>query len=97
MTSEYREHPTRSHLTQAEHGNPVEVLVTGKPTVRKAQLPSGPKKPQKAKASRRKAKEIDNLLDRATLGWKYLTRKGADVGLVNLLKTTPKIVTRGVS
>lgn len=97
MTPEYREHPTRSYLTQAEHGNPVEVLATGKPTVRKAQLLSGPRKTQKAKASRRKAREIHNPLDRAAPGQKYPTRKGADVGLVNLLKTTPKIANRGAS
>jgi hypothetical protein len=54
-TPEYRERPTRSQLTDAERGNPDEVL-SGKPTVRKADILSGNRMSREAKASRRKAR-----------------------------------------
>ena len=81
-TPEYRERPTRSYLTNAKRGNPVEVL-TGKLTVRNADTLSGNRTSREAKASRRKAKGnppaslTENLLDTADAdSERRLTRDG---------------------
>jgi len=54
----YRGHPHRSHLARVEHGNPVEVRAhdaLGRPTVREAEVRSGNRMAQEAKAGSRKA------------------------------------------
>jgi hypothetical protein len=57
VVSGYRGRPTRSYLTRAERGNPVGVqapVVSGKPTVRKAQLLRRERMPNKRMPVRRK-------------------------------------------
>src|SRR3954466_15485101 len=61
-----------------------------KPTVRKAELLSGCRKIQEAKASSRKA--TGNRLDR-----EYPTRKGADVDLVSHPKNEVTVTNQGKS
>ena len=59
--------PNSLYLTHVEQENPNEVLgevdTLGKPTVRKAELLSGRRKDQKAKAASRKATGKDNWKD----------------------------------
>jgi hypothetical protein len=63
-----------------------------KPTVRTAELLSGCRRVQEAKASGRKTTGIHNRLDR-----EYPTRKGADVDLVSHPKNEVKVANRGKS
>ncbi len=62
-----------------------------KPIVRAAELPSGNRNAQEAKASNRKV--TGNRLDRASCS----TRKGADVGMVSHPKTAVTVINEGES
>ena len=66
--------------------------IPSKPTARKAELLSGCRKVQEAKASNRKVTGIHNRLDR-----EYPTRKGADVDLVSHPKNEVTVTHRGKS
>jgi len=66
-----------------------------KPTVREVELPSGKGNVQEAKATRRKAREIHNPVDRAAR--RYPIRKDADVDVVNHPKVIVMVANRGKS
>lgn len=76
---QYRRHPPRLHLTRAERGNPHEVLgvvdTLSKLTAREAELLSGNRKDQEAKAASRKATGIHNWADRAGNGDTHAERR----------------------
>ncbi len=64
-----RRHPPQSYLTHAKRSNPNEVWrevdTSSRSTVKKAELLSGNRKDQEAKAASRKATGIHNWADRA--------------------------------
>ena len=75
QSSQYRRHPPQLSLTHAERENPNEVSgevdILSKPTVKKAEVSSGKRRDQKAKAASRKATGIHNWADRAGKGCEY--------------------------
>ena len=97
----YRGRPPQSDLMRVQRGNPVgvrsSVTASGWLTVRDAQLPGGNRRTQEANAGGRKAAGKRDMIDRPLplvvsynrpdtgVAW---TRKGADVGLVGLWRTT---------
>src|SRR6266571_879814 len=72
----------RNMITPMRSGD----ILPSKPTARTAELLSGYRKVQEAKASSRKATGIHNRLDR-----EYPTRKGADVDLVSHPKNEVRV------
>jgi hypothetical protein len=85
-------HPSRSS-TERNMITPMRSGATpSKPTVRAAEVLSGCRKVQEAKASSRKTTGIHNRLDR-----EYPTRKGADVDMVNHPKNDVTVTYRGKS
>jgi hypothetical protein len=98
----YRGRPPQSDLMRVQRGNPVgvrsSVTAFGRLTVREAQLPGGNRRTQEANAGGRKAagkRDMNDRLlplvvsyNRPDTGRVARTRKGADVGLVGLWRTT---------
>src|SRR5436305_13750891 len=90
---EYRWHPPRSHLLRAERGNPVAVRRSaGRPDVRRAELFSGKRRPNKRRPAAERQRE-------SITGWigRLPRRKPADVGLVNWPKVAVMVAHRGTS
>src|SRR5258705_9050130 len=87
---EYRWHPPRSYFLRAKRGNPVAVRRSaGRPDVRRAELPSGKRRPKKRRPAAERQRE-------SITGWigRLLRRKPADVGLVNYPKDAVKVAYR---
>ena len=72
---QYRRHPPQLFLTHAERENPNGVSETSKPTVREAEISSGEKMSQEAKAVSRKATGRHNWADRADNGDTHAERR----------------------